>query len=52
MPNNPYIYGLGTVDSVETRIIKSRMVAAADPFVIAKIRNAEALWIAGGDQSD
>jgi len=48
---NPYIYGLGTVDSVETLIIKSR-TAAADPFVVAKIRNAEALWIAGGDQSD
>ena len=47
---NPYIYGLGTVDSVETLIIKSR-TAAADPFVVAKIRNAEAVWIAGGDQS-
>jgi cyanophycinase len=48
---NPYIYALGTVDSVETLIIKSR-TAAADPFVVNKIRNAEALWIAGGDQSD
>jgi cyanophycinase len=48
---NPYINALGTVNSVETLIIKSR-AAAADPFVIAKIRNAEALWIAGGDQSD
>jgi cyanophycinase len=48
---NPYIYGLGTVDSVETLIIPSR-AGAADPFVVAKIRNAEALWIAGGDQSD
>jgi cyanophycinase len=48
---NPYIFGLGTVDSVETLIIPSR-VGAADPFVVAKIRNAEALWIAGGDQSD
>ena len=47
---NPYIYGLGTVDSVETLIIPSR-TAAADPFVVAKIRNAEAVWIAGGDQS-
>lgn len=47
---NPYIYGLGTVNSVETLIIKSR-TAAADPFVVDKIRNAEALWIAGGDQS-
>ncbi|MEA2491668.1 MAG: cyanophycinase [Acidobacteriota bacterium] len=48
---NPWVYGLGTVNSVETLIIPSR-TAAADPFVIAKIRNAEALWIAGGDQSD
>jgi len=48
---NPYIFGLGTVNSVETLIIPSR-TAAADPFVVAKIRNAEALWIAGGDQSN
>jgi cyanophycinase len=48
---NPYIYGLGTVDSVETLIITTR-TGAADPFVVNKIRNAEALWIAGGDQSD
>lgn len=48
---NPYIYGLGTVNSVETLIIPSR-TAAADPFVVNKIRNAEAVWIAGGDQSN
>jgi cyanophycinase len=48
---NPYIYSLGTVDSVETLIITTR-TGAADPFVVNKIRNAEALWIAGGDQSD
>jgi cyanophycinase len=48
---NPYIYGLGTVDSVETLIITTR-AGAADPFVVNKIRNAEAVWIAGGDQSD
>lgn len=47
---NPWVYGLGTVDSVETLIIPSR-TAAADPFVVNKIRNAEAVWIAGGDQS-
>jgi len=46
---NPYIYGLGTVDSVETLIITSR-TGASDPFVVNKIRNAEALFIAGGDQ--
>ena len=46
---NPYIYELGTVDSVATIIIKNR-TAASDPFVIEKIRSAEALFIAGGDQ--
>lgn len=48
---NPYIFGLGTVDSVETIITKNR-AAASDPFVVDKIRNAEALFIAGGDQND
>ena len=48
---NPYIFGLGTVDSVETIITKNR-AAASDSFVVDKIRNAEALFIAGGDQSD
>ncbi len=48
---NPYIYGLGAVDSVETIIIKN-LAAASDPFVVNKIRNAEALFIAGGDQND
>jgi len=46
---NPYIYDLGTVNSVATIIIKNR-TAASDPFVIEKIRSAEALFIAGGDQ--
>lgn len=48
---NPYIYSLGTVDSVETIITKNR-AAASDPFVVDKIRNAEALFIAGGDQNN
>jgi cyanophycinase-like exopeptidase len=48
---NPYIYGLCSCDSVETIIFKNRN-ASFDPFVIERIRNAEALWIAGGDQSD
>lgn len=48
---NPYIYAMGGVSSVETIIIPSRD-AANDPFVIARIRGAEALFIAGGDQSD
>lgn len=48
---NPYIYSLGTVDSVETIIITSR-TGASDPFVLDKIINAEALFIAGGDQAN
>lgn len=48
---NPYIYAMGGVQSVETLVIPSR-AAANDPFVIARIRGAEALFIAGGDQAD
>lgn len=48
---NPYIYAMGGASSVETLVIPSRD-AANDPFVIARIRGAEALFIAGGDQSD
>jgi cyanophycinase len=48
---NTYINRLEGVDSVETISFKSRD-ASSDPFVIAKIRNAEALFIAGGDQSN
>ena len=47
---NSYIYGLGTVNSVETLLINSRTLAN-DPEVEAKIRAAEAVFIAGGDQS-
>jgi cyanophycinase len=48
---NPYINNLGKVDSVETLIIKSRR-AASETFVVDRIRNAEALFIAGGDQAN
>ena len=48
---NPYIFAMGKVTSVETLIIPSRE-AANDPFVVSRIRGAEALFIAGGDQSD
>lgn len=47
---NPWIYtDLGGVDSCETIIILSSE-ACYDNFVTDKIRNAEALFIAGGDQ--
>jgi cyanophycinase len=48
---NQYMYDMGGVNSVETIIIDSR--AKADlAEVTQKIRNAEALFIAGGDQWD
>lgn len=48
---NPYIQGLcPQMDSVETIIIGNVNGANAQ-YVSDQIRNAEALWIAGGDQS-
>jgi cyanophycinase-like exopeptidase len=46
---NDYIFALCHCDSVETIVFDDR-AAASDPFVIETIRNAEALFIAGGDQ--
>jgi cyanophycinase len=49
---DPWIYNdLGGVNSCETIIIQASD-ASYDPFVINKIRSAEALFIAGGDQWD
>lgn len=49
---NAYIQQLcPNENSVSTLIIPNRD-AANDPFVIRTIQNAEALWIAGGDQSN
>lgn len=48
---NPYIYAMGGLQSVETLVVASRD-AASDPFVLARVRGAEAVFIAGGDQSD
>jgi len=49
---NPYIQQLCPGEnSVATLIIPNR-TAASDPFVVSTIQNAEALWIAGGDQSN
>jgi cyanophycinase len=48
---NDYIFGLCNCDSVET-LVFDRGAAMSDPFVLEKIRNAEALFIAGGDQSN
>jgi len=46
---NDYLYQLGGLHSVTTLVIASEK-AARDAFVIEKIRHAEALFIAGGDQ--
>src|SRR5712671_4181456 len=49
---NPYIQQLcPNENSVATLIIPNR-TDASDPFVISTIQSAEALWIAGGDQSN
>jgi cyanophycinase len=48
---NPYVNKLGTVNSVETLLINSRELANND-IVAYIIRNAEMVFIAGGDQSD
>src|SRR6476469_730542 len=49
---NPYIQQLcPSENSVATLIIPNRTMAS-DPFVISTIQSAEALWIAGGDQSN
>jgi cyanophycinase len=48
---NQYVFDLGNFNSVETLVLKNR-AASSDPFVLQTIRNAEALFIAGGDQSN
>ncbi|MGH8203675.1 MAG: cyanophycinase [Steroidobacteraceae bacterium] len=48
---NDYVYALCGCDSVET-IVFEKGASTADPFVVATIRNAEAVFIAGGDQSN
>jgi cyanophycinase-like exopeptidase len=47
---NPYVNGLCKANSVATLIIPDRM-AAVDPAVAEIIRNAEAIFVAGGDQA-
>ena len=48
---NQYVFDLAPFDSVETLVLKNR-AASFDSFVLQTIRNAEALFIAGGDQSN
>ena len=48
---NQYVYDLAPFDSVETLVLKNR-AASSDPFVLQTVRNADALFVAGGDQSN
>lgn len=48
---NDYIYRMGGVSSVQTLIIPDA-AAARNPKVAARIREADALFIMGGDQSE
>jgi len=48
---NSYIYGMGGVNSVETVII-AKATDANSAVIENKIRGAEALFIAGGDQAN
>ena len=48
---NQYVYDLGDFDSVETLVLPNR-AASSDPDVLQIISNADALFIAGGDQSN
>jgi cyanophycinase len=48
---NPYVKGLCTMNSVATLIIPDRQ-SAEDPAVAKIIRNAEVVFISGGDQSN
>jgi cyanophycinase len=47
---NEYIEGLGQLDSVETLVLHDRE-ASSDAFVLDRIRGADAIFFAGGDQS-
>jgi cyanophycinase len=49
---NPYIQQLCPNENSVATLIIPNATAASDPFVVSTIQHAEALWIAGGDQSN
>src|SRR5438477_3306548 len=49
---NPYIQSLCPGENSVATLIIPNAAAANDPFVASTINSAEALWIAGGDQSN
>jgi cyanophycinase len=49
---NPYVQQLCPgLNSVATLVVPG-VAAAGEPFVVTAVRDAEAIWIAGGDQSN
>jgi cyanophycinase len=48
---NDYLYKLCKLDSVESIVTLSRE-AGSDPYVLQQVRNAEAIFFAGGDQAN
>jgi cyanophycinase len=48
---NPFIAKQGTTNSVETIVFKNR-AASSDPYVLAQLAHAEAIFLAGGDQGN
>ncbi len=46
---NPFVLKQGRANSAATLIVRTRE-AAADPVVVEKVRRAEAIFLAGGDQ--
>jgi cyanophycinase len=49
---NPYIQQLCPNENSVATLIIPNSTAASDPFVVSTIQHGEALWIAGGDQSN
>lgn len=49
---NPYIQQLCPAENSVATLIIPNLAAASDPFVASTIQNAEALFIAGGNQAD
>lgn len=49
---NPYIQALCPNENSVATLIIPNLAAASDPFVASTIQNAEALFIAGGNQAD
>lgn len=47
---HPFVMRLGGVDSIESFVVHSRE-AATDPFLLDRLKKAEAIFFAGGDQS-